>query len=245
MRLEVFDNSREMAEAAAKHAIKTLKSAIDSNGQAAFIAATGESQFEFLDNLTADSTVDWSKTIMFHLDEYVGISESHPASFRKYLQTRVLAKVSPGQVNLIEGDAVDPVKEAERVGELLVRRPVDVAFVGVGENGHLAFNDPPADFKIEAPFIVAGLDEVCRRQQVNEGWFSSLEEVPPQAITMTVRQIMKSKTIITVVPGLRKAQAVLDCFGNQEVSPAFPASILKQHPDSFVYLDQESASLLS
>lgn len=245
MRLEVYDSSQAMAQAAAAHAIRTLKSAIDGNGRASFIAATGESQFEFLEHLTADSSVDWSKTIMFHLDEYVGIPESHPASFRKYLKTRVLAKVSPGQVHLIEGDTADPVQEARRVGELVVRNQIDVAFVGVGENGHLAFNDPPADFDNDTPFIVVKLDEACRRQQVNEGWFSSIEEVPPQAITMTVQQIMKAKTIITVVPGARKAQAIKNCFGTEEVLPAYPASILKRHPDTSVYLDKDSAALLS
>ncbi|MFB0516204.1 MAG: glucosamine-6-phosphate deaminase [Candidatus Neomarinimicrobiota bacterium] len=244
MEIKVFSSAGEMADAAAQQAADALKSAIRRNGRAYFIAATGASQFEFLQRLTLDKSIDWSKTTMFHLDEYIGISDEHPASFRKYLKERLIQKVHPGQVYLLEGDAPDPVKEAERMSEIISRHIIDVAFVGVGENGHLAFNDPPADFEINRPYFIVTLDEACRRQQVGEGWFSSLAEVPPRAISMSVKQIMKSKRIIAVVPGSRKAEAVRICFGDASISAMFPSSILKKHPSTIIYLDKESAALL-
>ncbi|UCD37259.1 MAG: glucosamine-6-phosphate deaminase [Fidelibacterota bacterium] len=244
MRLEIFADSQGMAKAAAEHAVQVLTSAIEKSGRVAFIAATGASQFEFLDILTAGHSIEWSKATMFHLDEYVGIPETHPASFRRYLKERLIEKVQPGDVYLVNGEVNDPVKEVHRLNAILSRYDIDVAFVGVGENGHLAFNDPPADFEAEDPFIVVNLDSACRRQQVGEGWFSSVEEVPPQAISMSVKQIMRARTIIANVPGFRKAQAIKDCFGDEEVSPLNPASILKQHPNAHIYLDRESASLL-
>ena len=244
MEIKVYNTTMEMVEAAVRRASEALRSAIARNGQAYFIAATGASQFEFLEALTADKSVDWSKTTMFHLDEYVGISEEHPASFRKYLHERLLHKVRPAKVYLLEGDALDPSAEARRIGGIISGTAIDVAFVGVGENGHLAFNDPPADFETDEPYIIVDLDEVCRLQQVGEGWFETVDDVPSQAISMSVRQIMKSGTIIAVVPHARKAEAVKNCFGDREISTQFPASILKKHPGAFLYLDQESASLL-
>jgi glucosamine-6-phosphate deaminase len=245
MEVRIFKNKQEMAQAAAFQAATALRTAIERNSQACFIAATGASQFEFLDILTATNSLDWSKTKMFHLDEYVGLPDQHPASFRKYLRERLIDKVHPGEVYLLAGDAPDPEAEAHRVSDLISRCTTDVAFVGVGENGHLAFNDPPADFETDKPYIVVDLDTKCRQQQVNEGWFSNIPNVPSKAITMSINQIMKSKIIIAVVPGTRKAEAIKNCFGNAEISPNFPSSILKQHPNAVLYLDKDSASLLN
>ncbi len=242
MEMHVLENKKELGKAAAKKAEELLSNAIDRNGRAAFIAATGASQFEFLETLTGSSMIDWQKTTMFHLDEYPGMSESHPASFRRYLKERLIDKVHPGAVYLIRGDD-DPGKECERLNDIISRYSIDAAFVGIGENGHLAFNDPPADFETEKPYIVVELDEKCRRQQFGEGWFKTLEEVPDKAISMSIKQIMKSKTIICTVPDKRKAEAVKNCIEGK-ISPLFPASILRKHPRTFMFLDKESSSLL-
>jgi glucosamine-6-phosphate deaminase len=243
MRKSVSASKMGMAQAAAAKAGELLRDSIASKGQAAFVAATGASQFEFLHVLTSDPGIDWSKTVMFHLDEYIGLPETHPASFRRYLQERLIDRVHPGMVHLIQGDAPDPQAECQRLNGLIASFGVDVAFVGIGENGHLAFNDPPADFEVEAPYIVVELDEACRRQQLGEGWFGALDEVPRRAISMSVRQIMRSRAIVCTVPDLRKAQAVHDCFTG-EVSPRNPASILRQHERAYVFLDADAASLL-
>ncbi len=242
MEMHVLENKKELGEAAAKKAEELLRDTIDRNGSAAFIAATGASQFEFLETLTGSSMIDWQKTTMFHLDEYAGMSESHPASFRRYLKERLIDKVHPGAVYLIRGND-DPGKECERLNDIISSYSIDTAFVGIGENGHLAFNDPPADFETEKPYIVVELDEKCRRQQFGEGWFRTLEEVPDKAISMSIKQIMKSKTIICTVPDKRKAEAVKNCIEG-EISPLFPASILRKHPQMFMFLDKESSSLL-
>ena len=182
---------------------------------------------------------------MFHLDEYIGLPEHHNASFRKYLKERLVDKVNPGKVHLIKGDARDPEKECNRMSWLISQEDIDIAFVGIGENGHLAFNDPPADFETEKPYIIVDLDQKCREQQVGEGWFQNIEEVPDQAISMSIKQILKSKNIICVVPDKRKAEAVRNCLSpNAPVSPMHPASILKTHPHTWVFLDEKSASLL-
>jgi glucosamine-6-phosphate deaminase len=207
------------------------------------IAATGASQFDFLAALTALLDVDWGRVEMFHLDEYVGIPDTHPASFRRYLRERVVEKVHPRVFHYLAGDAADPAAECRRVGALLVRAPVDVAFVGIGENGHLAFNDPPADFDTDEPYLIVELDEPCRRQQLGEGWFESLAQVPRRAISMSIRQILKSREILCVVPDARKARAVAECLGG-EVTPLHPSSILQTHPATTVFLDRDSAALL-
>jgi glucosamine-6-phosphate deaminase len=218
--------------------------AISRAGKAVFIAATGTSQFDFLEALTREEGIDWSKTTMFHLDEYIGLSPNHPASFRHYLHERLIDKVHPGQVYLIKGDAPDPQEECLRLGRLISSIEVDVAFVGIGENGHLAFNDPPADLSTEDPYLIVELDKRCRNQQVREGWFSSIEEVPKRAISMSIRQIMKAKNIICTVPEARKAEAVAQCLEG-EISPEWPASILRRHQNVYYYLDEESASSLA
>ncbi len=243
MNTRVFGSRQEMAQAAAEEAGAIITGAIVQRGEAYIIAATGASQFEFLDQLIANRSIDWKKCTLFHLDEYVGLPETHRASFRRYLRERVVERVQPGVFHFINGDAGSPEQECQRVGDLISECVIDVAFVGIGENGHLAFNDPPADFDTGKPYLVVNLNEACRQQQVGEGWFDSLQEVPTQAISMSIQQIMKSKNIICVVPDRRKAEAVRDCL-QLEVSPIHPASILQQHPQTTVYLDRESASLL-
>ena len=207
------------------------------------MAATGTSQFEFLDALTTAPGIDWTRVEMFHLDEYVGLAIDHPASFRKYLLERLIRKTGMTRHHLLDAEH-DAARVADRIGEEITRAPIDVAFVGIGENGHLAFNDPPADFATEQPYLIVTLDDACRRQQVGEGWFASVDEVPARAISMSVRQILKSREIICVVPDARKAQAVKACVAG-EVSPMAPASILQTHANATVYLDRESASLLT
>jgi glucosamine-6-phosphate deaminase len=198
---------------------------------------------DFLDALTSAENIDWQRVEMFHLDEYVGLPITHPACFRKYLLERLIYRTGITQYHLLDGDR-DSGEVVHRVGEALRSAPVDVAFAGIGENGHLAFNDPLADFQTEEPYLVVNLDEPCRRQQVGEGWFANLSEVPRQAISMSVRQILKAKEIIAVIPDARKAQAVKLCLEG-EISPMAPGSILRTHPAATLYLDSESASLLN
>jgi glucosamine-6-phosphate deaminase len=241
--IRVFDTKQELGRAAAERAKAAIGEAIARSGEARVIAATGASQFEFLDALTAAPGVDWARVEMFHLDEYVGLPGTHPASFRRYLRERIVERVHPRVFHFLAGDAEDPASECRRVGALLARAPVDVAFVGIGENGHLAFNDPPADFETEEPYFVVELDEACRRQQLGEGWFPALADVPRRAISMSIRQILKAREILCVVPDARKAKAVAECLEG-EVSPLHPSSILKTHPATTVYLDRDSAALL-
>jgi len=243
MEIKRYKTRAEMARAAADEAAASLRETIGRQGHANVIAATGAAQFEFLEAITAAPNIDWGKTVFFHLDEYVGLPESHPASFRRFLKERIVAKVRPGAFHFLEGDATNPQGEAGRVSALLERHPIDVAFVGIGENGHLAFNDPPADFETEEPYLVVSLDEACRQQQMGEGWFPTFADVPKRAISMSVRQILKSNEIFAIVPDQRKARAVRDCLGGP-VTPSHPASILQTHPRTTVYLDEASASLL-
>jgi glucosamine-6-phosphate deaminase len=244
MRLEIFDSRCQLGEAAAEAAAGIIRQAITERAQAYLIAATGASQFEFLDAIVRQQDINWAQTTFFHLDEYVGLPAAHRASFRRYLQERIVDRVRPGAFHFVKGDAPDPVAECRRVGELISRQTIDAAFVGIGENGHLAFNDPPADFETQEPYLVVELDEACRRQQVGEGWFESANDVPRQAISMSVQQILKARHVLCVVPDRRKAQAVRDSL-EFEISPMRPASILQQHPCTTIYLDNESASLLS
>jgi glucosamine-6-phosphate deaminase len=243
MEIIISDNPKSLGVVAGKAAGKLIRKAIDANGSANVILATGTSQFETINQLLEED-IAWDKVIMFHLDEYIGLPITHGASFRKYLKERFLEKVGNlKDYYLIDGE-VDPVQETKRLGSLIQNHPIDVALVGIGENGHLAFNDPPADFETEEPYLVVDLDQACRAQQFNEGWFPNLEAVPAQAISMSIRQIMKSKSIICSVPDERKANAVKDCVKNP-VSNLFPASILQQHGDCTLYLDTASASLIA
>ena len=243
MDVAIFDSRLKLAQAAANEAAGLIRQAIAARGQAYLIAATGVSQFEFLDALVLQPGVDWSQVTFFHLDEYAGLPKTHPASFRRYLQERIVDRIQSGAFHFLNGDAPDPAAECRRVGELISRNTIDAAFVGIGENGHLAFNDPPADFETEEPYLIVQLDEACRRQQVGEGWFHSINEVPRQAISMSVQQILKARNVLCVVPDRRKAEAVRDCI-ELEVSPMHPASILRRHARTTIYLDTESAALL-
>jgi glucosamine-6-phosphate deaminase len=238
----VFPDGKELAQAAAEEAARILKEAIARKGEARFIAATGASQFAFLAELTAHKDIVWSKTEMFHLDEYIGLPITHPASFRKYLLERLIRPTGLTNYHLLDGDA-DPVTVCREAGRALNVAPIDVAFVGIGENGHLAFNDPPADFETEEPYLIVALDEACRRQQLGEGWFPTLADVPTRAISMSVRQILKAERIICTVPDARKAKAVKACLTG-EISPMAPASALRRHPHVTMYLDKDSAALL-
>jgi len=243
MVLKLFHNKLTLAAAAAEQAATAIRRAVADHGKARIIAATGASQFEFLEALTSLAGIDWKKVEMFHLDEYLGLSASHPASFSNYLQERLIRKTGITQHHLLNGEG-GPAEVIRRTSQALREAPVDVAFVGVGENGHLAFNDPPAHFVTEEEYLIVTLDEACRRQQLGEGWFPTLEDVPRQAISMSVRQILKAKEIICIVPDARKAKAVKSCFEG-EISPLAPASILRTHRNTTVYLDQHSAALLS
>jgi len=243
MQIVVFPDKSQLAKAAAENAAATLRLAIQKQGLARIIAATGASQFEFLEELTKAPEIDWQRVEMFHLDEYLGIPATHPASFRKYLRERLIDKVGLKRYHLLDGEGDASAVIAQTTAEIQ-KAPIDIAFVGVGENGHLAFNDPPADFNSEAAYIVVELDDACQRQQLGEGWFKSLEDVPRRAISMTVRQILKAKQILCIVPDARKASDVAKCFQG-EISPEAPASILRMHSNTTVYLDKNSAALLN
>ena len=243
MQVKVFPNPGALGAAAAIEAAAAIREAAARSGRARCIFATGASQFEFLEALVATPDLPWAAIEFFHLDEYVGLEASHPASFRRYLRERVLDRVSVAEAYLLDGEG-DAERTCAGAGEALAAAPVDVAFVGIGENGHLAFNDPPADFDTESPYIVVALDDACRRQQVGEGWFASVEEVPTHAISMSIRQILKARRIQCVVPDARKAEAVARCLEGP-VTPAAPASVLQNHPDVTVYLDEAAAARLS
>ena len=244
MDIKTFNSPRQLGQAAGKDAAVLIRETIEKNGGANIILATGASQFETLNQLIAEKSIDWGKVVMFHLDEYIGLPVTHNASFRKYLQERFLAKVTPLKAAYLVNGETDPVAECARLGELIKRHPVDVALVGIGENGHLAFNDPPADFETVEPYIIVELDELCRKQQMGEGWFPSVEDVPRKAISMSVRQILKSKHIICSVPDGRKATAVRNTV-EQKPSNIYPASILQTHAGCTLYLDRMSAAFLS
>jgi len=241
MEILITETKQELGLKAAQAGAAKIRKAILDRGEANIIVATGASQFEMLGELVKEE-LDWSVVTAFHLDEYIGISDQHPASFRKYLKVRFADLVPLRMFNYVNGDT-DSYAECIRLGELIWQHQIDAAFIGIGENGHLAFNDPPADFETKESYIVVKLDDACRRQQLGEGWFPTLEDVPERAISMSIRQIMKSKAIICTVPDQRKAQAVYDTL-NSEISSKCPASILRNHPDAVLYLDRQSASLI-
>ena len=243
MVIKCFRDKRDMAKVAAEQAAAELRGVIDKRGKARIVAATGAAQFEFLEALTSWPGIDWTRVEMFHLDEYIGLPASHPASFCRFLKERLIQKTGITKHFLLDGEQ-DPVDVIRRTGEVLQAAPVDLAFVGIGENGHLAFNDPPADFETPEPYIVVKLDEACRRQQLGEGWFASLTDVPERAISMSIRQILKATKIICIVPDARKAKAVKACLEG-EIGPLAPASILRTHANTTIYLDQHSAGLLN
>ncbi|MCK4346205.1 MAG: glucosamine-6-phosphate deaminase [Bacteroidales bacterium] len=242
MEILISDTKEELGKEAARKGAELIRKAISERGKANIIVATGASQFEMLNELVKED-IDWSKVTAFHLDEYIGIQETHPASFRKYLKERFVDIVSPKEFNYVNGEA-DPVSECIRLGILIGKRSIDVAFIGIGENCHLAFNDPPADFETEEAYITVQLDEKCRLQQLGEGWFPAFDDVPDKAISMSIKQIMKSKTIICSVPDSRKAKAV-KCVVEEPVAPVVPATILRQHNAVWLFLDIYSSSLLA
>jgi glucosamine-6-phosphate deaminase len=243
MLLRVFSDKVSLGQAAADQAATAIRRAISERGDARIIAATAASQREFLDALTKAPGIDWTKVEAFHLDEYIGLPITHPGSFRKMLMEQLVTKTGIQQYHLLEGDASDPGAVVREVGKDLASAPIDIAFLGIGENGHIAFNDPPADFNTEDPYIIVALDEACRRQQVGEAWFADISQVPQYAMSMSARQILKAKEILAVVPDKRKAEAVKACFEG-EISPMAPASILRRHPNATIYLDANSSSLL-
>jgi glucosamine-6-phosphate deaminase len=238
---KIFENKDEMGKAAAISVTEKLNSAIAEKGYANLILATGASQFEFLENLQKHD-IDWNKITVFHLDEYKGMPVTHPASFRKYLKERILDMVQPKQVHYLNGDASDIDAEVLRYENLLKEHPIDIACIGIGENGHIAFNDPPvADFNDPKLVKVVELDDACRKQQLGEGWFPTFDDVPTHALTLTIPAIMGCKAISCVVPDKRKAEAVFNSL-NAEISTACPATILRTHSNSVLYLDKGSAS---
>jgi len=242
MELKTFEDKLTLGKAAAALAGELIQAALRERGRARIIAATGASQFDFLSSLTGLDGIDWKRVTMFHLDEYVGLPAQHPASFRRYLRERLIEKTGIVDFHLLnpEGNAE---AECRRVGKLIREAPTDVAFVGIGENGHLAFNDPPADFETQEPYLVVKLDERCRRQQMGEGWFRTIEDVPERAVSMSIHQILQSRAILCIVPELRKAEAVKATLC-EPISPMVPASILRTHPNTVMFLDRDSASLL-
>ena len=243
MRTILTSNREVMGRWVGEHAAEDLRNAISEHGSANLVVATGASQFEVLDALVGQSGIDWTKVHGFHLDEYVGLSDEHPASFCRYLRERFVDRVPLAEFHYLNGVS-DPADTISQVGQLLASRRIDVALVGIGENGHLAFNDPPADFEAPEPYLIVELDEPCRMQQVGEGWFGSLEEVPTHAISMSVSQILKSSKIYCSVPDERKSNAVRETIEG-EIKPEVPASILKSHPSTTLIVDEAAASKLS
>jgi len=244
MEIYIKSDPIELGKSAGKVAAGLIREIIANKGAVNIILATGISQFETLKQLISEKDIDWSRVVMFHLDEYIGLPESSPASFRKYLKDRFLTKVPSLRASYLVNGESDPVMECNRLNGIIEKYPIDVALVGIGENGHLAFNDPPADFDTEKPFIIVNLEEKCRQQQYNEGWFDTITDVPHQAITMSIKQIFKSKHIICSVPDIRKAEAVKNCL-QQPISNLFPGSILQMHQNCTYFLDKTSAALLS
>ncbi|HEY5370905.1 MAG TPA: glucosamine-6-phosphate deaminase [Hanamia sp.] len=242
MKIFVEKDKDELGKASGKLAAKFIKNAILKNGVANIILATGNSQNATLKQLVEED-IDWDKVVMFHLDEYVGLPESHSASFRKYLKRKFLEEVSTLKASYLINGEIDPLIECKRLNNIIENYPIDVALVGIGENGHLAFNDPPADFVTKQPYIIVSLNEKCKQQQVSEGWFQSIDKVPERAISMSINQILKSEYIICSVPDSRKATAVKNCV-EHPVSNLFSASILQLHPNCSIFLDKLSSALL-
>jgi glucosamine-6-phosphate deaminase len=242
--VDVSESKQAMGARAARAGGTLIRDALALRNRANLILATGSSQFEMLEELAREPGIDWSRVTVFHLDEYVGMLETHPASFRRYLRERFLARL-PAPVGTFHAIAaeVNPEAECVRLAALIAAIDIDVAFVGIGENGHLAFNDPPADFAAEVPYLVVRLDEACRRQQLGEGWFATLAEVPTRAISMSIRQILRAASIICTVPDARKAEAVRGAVEGP-VTPDLPASALQRHPHCRLFLDAPAASLL-
>lgn len=244
MKIVVSETPKTMGAAAAEAGATAIKAAIQDRGQANIIVATGASQLPMLEALVQIDGIAWSKVTGFHLDEYLGIDDQHAASFCGYLRDRFVDKVSLKSFHYVNGLAAAPKEECQRLGSVIKDHPIDVAFIGIGENAHIAFNDPPADFDTDDPYLVVELDDACRRQQHSEGWFPTFDDVPKTAISMSAKQILKSGTIICTVPDERKAKAVADSV-NGPVTNTVPASILQTHSDTVLFLDEAAASQVS
>jgi glucosamine-6-phosphate deaminase len=244
MDIQVFSTKDELGQAAADDGADLIRAALSARGKANVIVATGASQFEMLSALAQQDDLDWSQVTFFHLDEYVGMPITHPASFRKYLQERLVDQLPspPAAFHYIDAEN-DCQAECDKLGKLIAEHPIDVAFIGIGENGHLAFNDPPADFETRAPYLVVDLDDACRQQQLGEGWFPTFDDVPQQAISMSIQQIMKSAAIVCSVPDQRKAEAVRGSIEGP-ITPECPGSMLRKHAKATIYLDEPAASAL-
>jgi glucosamine-6-phosphate deaminase len=245
MRIDIAPDKLELGRRAANAGGELIRAALAARGKANVILATGASQFEMLAELVQQRGIDWTKVTCFHLDEYVGMPMTHPASFRKYLRERFVDRLPhpPAAFHFLDAEGDAPT-ECRRLGALIKQHPIDVAFIGIGENGHLAFNDPPADFETREPYIVVELDDACRRQQFGEGWFPTFEAVPKQAISMSIRQILASQAIICSVPDARKAEAVGKAVEGP-LTPQVPASILQHHGAAQLFLDEPAAERLT
>ena len=245
MHLRVFDDKTVAGRVAADDGANCIRDAIARDGRAIIVVATGASQFDMLEALVRADNIDWSRVTAFHLDEYVGLPVTHPASFRGYLQQRFVDRLPTLQAFVpVNGDAPDLAAEVARLNALLRGQRIAVCFAGIGENGHLAFNDPPADFDTREPYLVVSLDEACRRQQLGEGWFPTLADVPARAISMSIRQMLLADTLILSVSDARKAAAMKAAIDGP-LTPQCPASILRLHPDCRLYADAAATKALS
>ena len=241
VKLQICDDAKTLGQKAAEQAGEILRNKIKENGKARIVLSTGQSQFEFFESFI-QQPVDWSKVEMFHLDEYVGLSELHPASFRKYLKERFVEKVTLGKVCFVSGEG-DVAVQTAQLNQVISSEPIDLGLIGIGENAHIAFNDPPANFDIDDPYLVVDLDDDCKQQQVREGWFPSIDDVPKQAITMSVKQILKCETILSCVPHQVKAEAVRKTL-TEPITNQIPATILRTHSNWTLFLDRDSGSLI-
>lgn len=241
--VNVFQNRQDLGSAAAKNAADAIKKYLSSQNIVTMVFAAAPSQNEFLDTLACEPGIDWNRVIAFHMDEYIGLADIAPQRFAFYLKNRFFDKVKPGKVNYINGNT-DPEKECQRYTELLNEFPLDIAFTGIGENGHLAFNDPKvADFNDAKLVKVVDLELASRQQQVHDGCFKNLAEVPNQALSLTIPALMSAKEIFCMVPGATKSNAVKAVI-NGEVTTEYPASILRRHQQATLYLDSDSAVYL-
>lgn len=239
MEIRICKDSKALGKSAAAHVAQVLRECIAEQGYARIVLSTGASQFDTLSALVEEKNIDWSKVEMFHLDEYVDLPITHVASFRKYLQERFVDKVAPlAAVHFVDGTAESIKKLTEEIRE----KPIDIGLIGIGENGHIAFNDPPADFDTKEAYIIVNLDERCKRQQMGEGWFDTIDDVPKQAVSMTPYQIMQCKRIVSCVPHSVKADAVKKTVFTKETTNLIPATLLKEHEDFILYLDENSAA---
>lgn len=242
--VSVYGSSTEAGTAAAEKAAEIIRSAIAGQGIARVIAATGNSQIPLV-NALVEQDIDWHRVELFHMDEYAGMAADHPSSFRHWIRTRISDKVRPFKTHYLNGDAADLEHEMSSYTDLLAAEPIDLAFVGVGENGHIAFNDPPvANFNDPKMVKLIELDAACRRQQAGEGHFKDVDSVPKTALTITCTGLFRAKAWVCNVPDRRKAIAVRDALEGP-ISEKCPASLIRRHPHSYVFLDSDSASLLT